>query len=407
MILPGIRCVSHPPPVLPSLIPAPSFISPPLSAKDTPNAGLPYDNCSVFLPPRSPSIYIPSPAQPDFMKYPLPALLIFLCIGLFVLASGCTGRDSQGVAPAPAPALSVLDKIPEKPEIVPAAAGTEQMVAFVKQAVAYAHAHGKAAALSEFSNRNGSFFRGALYIYAHDWNGTTIAHPVNPEKLGVSRLSEKDALGQSFIRLLRDTARNGSGFVRYTYINPLHGNAIEEKIGYVEAVDETWWLGSGIYAGPVGDRPVTTTSSPASSLASSSVTAPPPGLMVTNREELESFVTRAREFAKSVGRDAALTIFNEKNGPFTFGEVYIFAYDYNSTTLALPYQPEIVGTSRTNFTDQRGVRILDLHAGIAKNGGGFDQVVYANPAMNMTPRNKTCYVLDVDGDWYLGSGIYS
>ena len=69
------------------------------------------------------------------------------------------------------------------------------MVAFVQEAVAYAKQNGKEKALAEFSNRNGSFFRGVLYIYAYDYNGTTIAHPVNPEKIGVNRLEEKDAEG--------------------------------------------------------------------------------------------------------------------------------------------------------------------------------------------------------------------
>jgi len=329
------------------------------------------------------------------MKYLPAAMLILLCTALFVLVAGCTGGDSLKGAPVP----PVADKTRQTPDITTAPAGTDKMVSFVKQAVAYARANGKAAALSEFSRRNGSFFRGELYIYAYDGNGTTIAHPVNPEKIGVNRLSEKDALGQPFIRLLRDAAHNGSGFVHYTYINPLHGNAIEEKIGYVEPVDGSWWLGSGIYAGPVGDHPAIT--------APSSATPAPLRLALTSREELETFVLRSRDFAQAAGRDAALFIFNEKDGPFTSREVYIFAYDYNGTTLALPYQPELVGTSRANLTDPQGVRILDLHAAVARGGGGFDQLVYADPAMNMTPRNKTCYVVDVDGHWYLGSGIYS
>jgi signal transduction histidine kinase len=123
------------------------------------------------------------------------------------------------------------------------------MVAFVKEAVAYADTHGKEAALAEFSKKNGSFFRGDLYIYAYDFNGTTIAHPVNPEKIGVNRLSELDAKGTPFIRELRDTALNGSGFVEYYYINPVHNNSVEKKLGYVEKAGDDWWLGSGIYYG--------------------------------------------------------------------------------------------------------------------------------------------------------------
>ena len=172
------------------------------------------------------------------MKYGSIILSLFLILSIFLLASGCT---------QPVPAKSTVD---------PATASTkEMMVAFVKEAVSYANTHGKEAALAEFSNKNGSFFRGDLYIYAYDFNGTTIAHPVNPEKIGVNRLMEPDAKGHLFISELRDAARNGSGFVEYYYINPVHNKTVEKKLGYVEKAGDDWWLGSGIYMEP---GPVTT-----------------------------------------------------------------------------------------------------------------------------------------------------
>jgi len=125
------------------------------------------------------------------------------------------------------------------------------MVAFVKEAVAYAKTHGKEATLAEISNRNGTFIRGELYLYAYDFNGITLAHPFSPEKIGINRINETDALGTLFITNLRDAARNGSGFVVFSYINPVHNSTIENKLGYVEKVDDDWWLGSGLYFGPV------------------------------------------------------------------------------------------------------------------------------------------------------------
>jgi cytochrome c len=134
------------------------------------------------------------------------------------------------------------------------------MVAFVQETVAYENRNGKAKALDEFSNWNGSFFRGVLYIYAYDYNGTTIAHPVNPEKIGVNRLDEKDAEGNLFIQDLRQAAYNGTGFAMYAYIKPVHNNTVEKKLGYAMKVDDSWWLGSGIYIGPAQTpSPVITT----------------------------------------------------------------------------------------------------------------------------------------------------
>jgi len=181
-----------------------------------------------------------------------------LLVVLLLLSAGCT----QGQVPSPArtaapgtPVAIAEMALPSVTAGSAAPATREDMVAFVREAVAYARTNGKEKALAEFSNRNGSFFRGELYIYAYDYNGTTIAHPVNPEKIGVNRLNEKDAEGRIFISELRDATTNGTGFVTYSYINPTQNKRVEKKLGYVMKVDDTWWLGSGIYLGPA-DTPV-------------------------------------------------------------------------------------------------------------------------------------------------------
>ena len=166
-----------------------------------------------------------------------------------MFAAGCTNGTTDSGAIL-TPSLSILSPKTITPSMVTATT-REELVAFVRSAVAYAHANTKERALLEFSKKNGSFVKGELYIYAYDFNGTTIAHPVNPEKIGVNRLSEKDAQGNLFINDLRFAAYNGTGFSEYYYINPLHNNSIEKKLGYVEKIDDQWWLGSGIYQAPL------------------------------------------------------------------------------------------------------------------------------------------------------------
>lgn len=125
----------------------------------------------------------------------------------------------------------------------------ETLVAFVESAAIYVKTHGGEKALAEFNNPNGSFIQGELYIYAYDFNGTTLAHPVNPEKVGKNRLDE-GATG-IFVKEMGDIVRNGSGFYRFYYINPLHNRTLESKLGYGVKIDDEWWLGSGVYTGPV------------------------------------------------------------------------------------------------------------------------------------------------------------
>lgn len=158
-----------------------------------------------------------------------------LLAGLFLGAAGCTQVPSGGTAPSPAltePAVYTSN---------------ESLVTFVNEAAAYVKTRGAEPALSEFNRRNGSFVRGELYIYAYGFNGTTLAHPINPETVGKAR----EGANGVFVREMGAAVRNGSGFYRFTYINPLHNNTLESKLGYGIPVADDWWIGSGIYTGPV------------------------------------------------------------------------------------------------------------------------------------------------------------
>ncbi|MDD1715364.1 MAG: cache domain-containing protein [Methanolinea sp.] len=304
-------------------------------------------------------------------------LLFALVTALLLVAAGCTAPSppvSQVTVQTPTPASALTGKD---------TATRAEMVAFVKEAVQYARTEGRERALAEFDTRDGSFFRGVLYIYAYDLSGTTIAHPVNPEKIGVNRLSETDARGNLFIRDLRDTVvAEGKGFVRYYYINPVHGNAVEAKLGYVETVDGEWWLGSGIY----DDDSIP--------------------LVEGVPDRLVMSVRHAKAYAILNGRDAALMAFNDRNGSFVRGNEYIFANDYNGTTLAWPYRPDLVGTNRFNATDPQGFPHLQAMIAAARNGSGVVSYISPDPSRNNTPANKTSYVMDIEGTWFLGSGVY-
>ncbi|MDP3564569.1 MAG: cache domain-containing protein [Methanoregula sp.] len=164
----------------------------------------------------------------------------FLCIffiSLFLVTAGCT----QGLAGASS--LAPAHTIP--PQVT--YTSNETLVAFVESAVAYERANGRERALAEFNNKNGSFIQGELYIYAYAFNGTTLAHPVNPEAVGKLR----EGANGVFVKEMGAVIKNGSGYYRFVYINPLHNNTLESKLGYGVPIDEDWWIGSGVYQGPL------------------------------------------------------------------------------------------------------------------------------------------------------------
>ena len=264
----------------------------------------------------------------------------------------------------------------------------EELVAFVRSAVAYAHANAKEKTLLEFSNKNGSFVKGELYIYAYDFNGTTIAHPVNPEKIGINRLNEKDAYNNLFIKDLRYAAYNGTGFSEYYYINPLHNNAVEKKLGYVEKVDDEWWLGSGIYEAPVNPDIQSDTGTPVSP------------------EEVKAFVESAATYARQNGKAVAIAAFNDPKGPFVKGSVYVYALDYDGITLALPFQRDLVSQDFSMLSDAMGQKFVKTEISLAKNGGGFLLFQYPNPAHSNAIEPKLSYVRPVDDTYWIGAGTY-
>lgn len=121
---------------------------------------------------------------------------------------------------------------------------------------------------------------------------------------------------------------------------------------------------------------------------------------------LTDFVKKGVDFARNNSKEDALARFNDVNGEFVQGDRYIFAYDMNCTTLALPFEQEWIGKDRTNITDPNGMAYLQAIRRIAEYGGGYIYYVKANPVQNNTEQVKFTYVEPVDTTWFIGSGFY-
>lgn len=118
---------------------------------------------------------------------------------------------------------------------------------FVEDAAAYAEENGKEAALEEFNNKEGEFVDGQLYIFANDFDGVNLAHPMKPDLVGKSQIDLQDVNGVYFIRNMNLIAESGSGFTYYIFANPANDNNEDLKLVYVKKIDDDWYIGSGIY----------------------------------------------------------------------------------------------------------------------------------------------------------------
>ncbi len=264
----------------------------------------------------------------------------------------------------------------------------EALVAFVEKAFQYVKLQGKEAAFAEFNNPGGRFVEGELYMFAYDLEGTTRAHPFQPELIGKNRLNTTDANGTACIQDLISTAQSGGRFTRYLYPDPADNNTIKPKLSYVMMVDRDHIIGSGIYGADEEDPFVRVGGDP------------------RVREDLKAFVREAIVYARQHGRPAALREFNNRNGTFVRGNLYIYAYDYQGTTLALPFQPQLMGTNLSALQDDFGVKTNWIQCRLAYQGGGFVFLHYHNPAHNMAQEPKMSFVSPVDDTWWVGAGIY-
>ncbi|MDV2481107.1 sodium:calcium antiporter [Methanoculleus sp. Wushi-C6] len=265
----------------------------------------------------------------------------------------------------------------------PAADAAEEMKAFVASAAAYAREHDRTEALAAFNDPDGEFARDELYIFAYDMNSTVLALPFQPAFIGTNRSEVHDSSGVAYIYGMSRLAAEGGGSIYYLYPNPARGYAEELKLGYVLPVDGTWFVGSGIYIPEVATD-----------------------FNTSVRETLVQRVKAARGFAQEQGRETACAAFNDLSGDFADGGAYIFAYGTDGTTLALPYQPDLIGKNRLDFEDRYGVRVILLESAAAEAGGGFVYVTYYNPDTGLDGL-KLCYVAPVDEKWFVGSGVYA
>jgi signal transduction histidine kinase len=127
-------------------------------------------------------------------------------------------------------------------------ASRDKLTAFVEDAAKYAKDNGKDKALSAFNDKNGTFVKEGLYVFAYDFAGNTLAAPTQQDLIGKNRIDVKDPNGVNFIRDMADLAKGGSGFTYYVYADPKKDMMQRLKLSYAMKVDDNWWLGAGLYA---------------------------------------------------------------------------------------------------------------------------------------------------------------
>ena len=158
---------------------------------------------------------------------------------------------------------------------------------------------------------------------------------------------------------------------------------------------------------PPTTTPTATPTPSPTAIPTSTVTVNTPANLSSDEQRVFAFVTEAVVYGREHGRQASLAEFNDPNGSFVREDLYIFAADYNGTSLASIALPQRVNTSFYNDVDVTGQYYMRNKINISRSGGGFIIIHFPNPAHNFTPEPKLCYVHDVDGTYWIGAGMYN
>jgi signal transduction histidine kinase len=126
---------------------------------------------------------------------------------------------------------------------------------------------------------------------------------------------------------------------------------------------------------------------------------------VDEKAEAQALVNKAEAYAKEHGKEKVITEVNKPDGQFVKGSLYVFIYDLNSTMLAHPKNPKLIGKSLLNEPDSKGKLFRKEISEKAKSeGAGWVDYMYLNPQTGKEEA-KTTYLKRV-GDMVICCGAY-
>ena len=118
-----------------------------------------------------------------------------------------------------------------------------------------------------------------------------------------------------------------------------------------------------------------------------------------------ALVKKAVTQVKEMGKEKAITEFNDKNGKFVKGELYVFAYNLQGTIIAHPMNSKLIGKDMKEVTDADGKFFTkEFLATVNGPGKGWVDYRWTNPVSKKIEA-KSSYV-EKAGDIMVGCGIY-
>ena len=117
--------------------------------------------------------------------------------------------------------------------------------------------------------------------------------------------------------------------------------------------------------------------------------------------DAKAMVEKAVAFYKANGKDKAIAEFNNPNGQFVKGDLYVFANELSGLLLANGGNPKLVGQNHLELKDPSGKFFNKECVEVAKTkGSGWVDYTWVNPVTKKV-QPKTVWIQRVEGTGHL------
>lgn len=128
--------------------------------------------------------------------------------------------------------------------------------------------------------------------------------------------------------------------------------------------------------------------------------------------EAEAIVKKAVAYVKANGVDKSIPVFNNKEGEFVKGDLYVFMFRVSDkqgsrvVTLAHSANPGLIGKDLYELKDPNGKQFMaEMSKKAMKEKGGWVDYKWSHPETKKIG-DKSSYVLPAGSDVFVGCGIY-
>ena len=333
----------------------------------------------------------------------LTAVLILALANLLPAAHSATAQDAEIAAG------DVVDR--------------ETLQAFVEGARAWSATftdpNGLAPYVTAISTE-GAWKHGNTYLILMQPNGTVFFHANDPSVNGKNLHDMEDDRGNKVVQALIEAANASGGFVEYYWDDPaVNGDEDTPKTAYATS-----------YISGTTGTPVILIGGYYQDVAQASFPPLDPSIVpipeitaadVVDRETLKAFVQGTIESVLTVLEQIGLeqflqhlNMFREEGSPWKKGSVYFFVFSTDGYVLFHAIDRSLENTTRDlDREDINGVKFIREVIRVAKEGGGFVQYYFDDPAVEGdedtgSPKITYAELATYQGQEYIfGSGLYT